>query len=114
MSGVIQSRSGPLGDIEGLFQIIPGTYKSEKPFTVTGIDEVHLKCDCNNGSILNGVQQPILYSFALLKPPGHKIYKEPRIKVFEKINKPVLSSFYLEDDDHKPVVFNGEAIIFNC
>ena len=55
-----------------------------------------------------------LYSFALDKPPGHKIIKKPRIELFERIHKPVLShiTFYLEDDDYKPVDFKGETIGF--
>ena len=75
-----------------------------------------MKCDCIQGSIVNGIREYILYSFALDKPPGHKIYKEPRVKLFKKINKSVLSHirFYIEDDDHKPVDFNGEAISFTC
>ena len=71
--GFTQSHSGPLGDIKGYIQLIPGTYKSEKPIKVNGIDEVHFKCDCINGSILNGVRQDILYSFASDRPPGQKI-----------------------------------------
>ena len=81
-----QSHSGPLGDIEGLIQKIAGTYKSEKPIKVTRIDQVHLKCYCLSGSIVNGGREPILYSLAPYKPPGHKIYKQPGIKLFEKIN----------------------------
>ena len=75
-----------------------------------------LKCDCINGSIVNGIRESISYSFALDKPPGHKIDKEPRIKLFKKTNKSVLShiTFYLEDDDHKPVDFNGETISLTC
>ena len=32
------------------------------------------------------------------------------------MNEPVLSHpiFYLEDDDHKPVDFNGETFSFTC
>ena len=58
--------------------------------------------------------EPILYNFALEKPPGHKIYKEPRSKLFKRINISVLShlTFFLEDDYHKPVDFNGETISF--
>ena len=48
-----------------------------------------LKCDCFNGSIVNGVREPILYSFSLDKPTRHKVYKEPRIKLFKKVNKSV-------------------------
>ena len=62
------------------------------------------------------VSEPILYSFALSSLPAYKIYKEPRIKLFKKIIKPVLShiTFYFQDDDYKSVDFNGETISFTC
>ena len=114
--GFTKSHQGPLNDIDGFYQLISGSYKSEKPINITGIDKVHLKCDCIQVSIVNGIRQPILYSFALDQPPGHKIYKEPKVKLFKKVNKSVLSliNFYFEDDDHKPVDFNGEMINFTC
>ena len=114
--GFTRSRSYHLDDIDGFYQKIAGSYKSDRPINITGIDKIHLKADCILGSIVNGIREPILYSFALSSPPGHKIYKEPRVKLFKKINKPVLShiSFYFEDDDHKPVDFNGELISFTC
>ena len=87
--GFIQSRSYPLDDIDGFYQLIAGSYKSDKPINITGIDKIHLKCDCTQGSIVNGIREPILYSFAMSSPPGHKIYKEPKIKLFKKINKSV-------------------------
>ena len=75
-----------------------------------------MKCDCNNGSIVNGSREPILYSFTLDKPPGNKVLKEPRVKLFKSINKSVLShsTIYLEDDNHKAVEFNAETISFTC
>ena len=90
--------------------------KSEKPINMTGVDKVHLKCDCIEGSILNGIRTPILYSFTLSSPPGHKIDKEPNVKPFKKVNKSVLShiTFYLENDDYKPVDFHNETITFTC
>ena len=84
--GFTQSRSYPLDDIDSHYQIIAGSYKSDKPINITGIDKIHLKCDCIQGSIVNGIREPILYSFALSSPPGHKIYKEPRVKLFKKVN----------------------------
>ena len=57
--GFIENHSGELGDIPGFVQLIPGTYKSGKPINITGIDKVHLKCDCVNGSIVNGTREPI-------------------------------------------------------
>ena len=96
--------------------MIAGSYKSDRPIKITGIDKIHLKCDCIQGSIVNGIRESILFSFALSSPPGHKICKEPRIKLFKKINKSVLShiTFYFEDDDHKPVDFHNETILFTC
>ena len=114
--GFTQSHSYPLDDIDGFYQLIAGSYKSDKPINITGIDEINLKCDCIQGSIVNGKREPILYSFGLSSPPGHKIYKEPRAKLFKKINKSVLShiTFYFEDDDHKTVDFHNETISFTC
>ena len=114
--GFTQSRSYPLNDIDSHYQLIGVSYKSDKPINITGIDKIHLKCDCIQGSIVNGIREPILYSFALSPPPGHKKYKESKIKLFKKVNKSVLShiTFYFEDDDHKPVDFNNETISFTC
>ena len=60
--------------------------------------------------------QNLLSSFAFSSYPGHKIYKEPIVKLLKRVNKSVLShiTFYLEDDDHKPVDFTGETISLNC
>ena len=114
--GFTRSRFYPLDDIDGFYQLIAGSYKSDMPINITGIDKIHLKCDCIQGSIVNGKRERILYSFALSSPPGHKIYKEPRVKLFNRVNKSVLShiTFYLEVNDHKPVDFHTETISFTC
>ena len=49
------------------------THISEKPVMITTTDKVHLKCDCVDGSIVNGIRERILFSFNLSAPPGHKI-----------------------------------------
>ena len=82
--GFTQSHSYPLDDIYGFYQLVAGSYKSDKPINITGIDKVHIKCDCINGSVVNGTREAILYSFALSSPPGQKIYKELRVKLFKK------------------------------
>ena len=96
--------------------MVPGSYKSNKPNYFTGIDEIHKKCECINGSIVNGSREPILYSFASDKSPGFKKCKEPKSKCFKKVNKSILSqiNFYLQDDNHKAVDFNKGTIIFTC
>ena len=84
ISGFTTSRFYPLDDINEFCQLIAGSNKGDKPINITGIDKVHLKCDCIQGSIVNGFREPILYSFALSYPPGHKIYKESRTKFSQR------------------------------
>ena len=99
-----------------MYQLTAGSYKSDRPINITGTDKVHIKYDCIQDSIVNGSREPILYSFALSSPPRHKIYKEPKIKLYKKKYKSVLShiTLYLEDDEQKAVDFNSEAIRFTC
>ena len=58
--GFTQSYSYPLDDIDGFYQLIAGSYKSDRPINITGINKVHLKCDCIQGSMINGVRDSIL------------------------------------------------------
>ena len=95
--------------------LIPGVYPSDKIIlNLNTIDKIHLKCDCIDGSIQNGVRQPILYSFVLDKPSGYKVFCEPETIHYKKINKSVLNTitFYLEDDNNKEVDFNQETLTF--
>ena len=89
-----------------------GIHKSEKPVMITTTDKVHLKCDCVDGSIVNGIREQYLFSFNLSAPPGYKIIKEPNIILYKKINKTRLDSiqFFLEDSNYNPVDFNGETL----
>ena len=63
--GFFQSHRRVSSDIEGSIQKIPSPYKSGKPINFTGTDKIHLKNDCINGSIVNGIREPILYCFDL-------------------------------------------------
>ena len=63
--GFTRSQSYPLDDIDGFYELIAGSYKSNKTINITGIGKIHLKCDCIQGSIVNGKREPILFSFAL-------------------------------------------------
>ena len=56
ISGSTQSHSVVLGDIEGFIQLIPGSCKSDRPIITMVIDKIHLKSDCINSSILNGLR----------------------------------------------------------
>ena len=73
-----------------------------------------MKCDCIDGSVVNGLRQPILYSFVLDKLPGYKVFCEPETIHYKKLNKSVLDTitFYLEDDNNEEVNFNEETLTF--
>ena len=58
--GFTQSPSYPLDDIDEFYQLISGSYKSDKSINITGIDKVHLKCNVVDGSIVNGFREPFL------------------------------------------------------
>ena len=114
--GFTRSHSSLLDDIEGFYQMIGGSYKCDKPINNTGIDKVHLKCNVVDGTIINGIREPILYSFVFSPSPAHKLNNQPRSKHFKRVNKAIFShiTFYFEDDDYKAVDFNGETISFTC
>ena len=73
-----------------------------------------MKCDIIDGSVVNGLKQPILYSFILDKKPGYKVFCEPETIYYKKINKSILNTitFYSEDENNKVVDFNGEILTF--
>ena len=89
-------------------------YISQKIVNLGSTNKIHLKCDAIDGSIQDGVRQPILFSFVLDKLPGYKVFSEPETIHYKKINKSVLNTitFYLEDDNNKVVDFNGETLTF--
>ena len=89
-------------------------YISQKILNLVSTNKIHLKCDCTDGSIQNGVRQPILFSFVLDKPSGYKIFREPETIHYKKINKSVLNTitFYLEDDNNEEVNFNENTLTF--
>ena len=59
-------------------------YLSQKIVNLSSINKIHLKCDCIDGSIQDGVRQPILFSFLLDKPSGYKVFCEPETIHYKK------------------------------
>ena len=78
------------------------------------INKVLLKCDCIVGSVLNGIKQPILYSFVLDKPSGYEVFSQPETVHYKRVNKSILNTitFYLEDDNNNEVNFIEEILTF--
>ena len=89
-------------------------YFSQKIVNLSNTNKIYLKCNVINGSVVNGLRRPILFSFVLDKKPGYKVFSEPQTIHYKKINKSVLNTitFYLENDNNKVVDFNGETLTF--
>ena len=59
-------------------------YTSQKVLNLGSTNKIHLKCDVIDGSVVNGLRQPILYSFVLDKKPGYKVFSEPETCHYKK------------------------------
>ena len=73
-----------------------------------------MKCYVINGSVVNGLSHPVLYSFVLDKLPGYKRFSGPETIHYEKTNKSVLNTIilFLDDENYEGVNFNGETSTF--
>ena len=65
-------------------------YLSQKIVNLSSTNKIHLKCDVIDGSVVDGVRQPILYSFVLDKSSGYKVFCEPETIHYKKINESIL------------------------
>ena len=76
--------------------------------------KIHLKCVVIDGSVMNGLRQPVLFGFVLDKKPGYKVFCEPDTIHYKKINKSVLNTitFHLEDKNNKKINFIQETLTF--
>ena len=89
-------------------------YISQKIVNLSTTDRIHLKCDVSNGSVVNGVREPMFFCSLLDKPSGYKVFCEPETFHYKKVNKSFLNTifFHLEDDNNE-VNFNGETLTFS-
>ena len=87
---------------------------SQKIVNLSTTNKMHLKCDVIDHSVVNGLREPILFSFVLDKPSGYKVFSEPETIHYKKLIRSVLNTttFYLRDDDHKPADFHSETLSF--
>ena len=61
-------------------------YISPKTIKLSKIDEIHLKCDVIDGSVVNGIREPVLFSFILDKRSGYEVFCQPETINYKKIN----------------------------
>ena len=120
-SGIIAIRFDEKSFFSTILGFTPGwDYKHynqclcQKVVNLSNTSKINLLCDAIDGSVVNGIRPPILYSFVLDKPAIYKVFCEPETIHYKKINKSVLNTitFYLEDENNEEVNFNGETLTF--
>ena len=67
-------------------------YTSQKVVNLGSTNKIHLNCDCIDGSVVNGIRHPILFSFVLDKKLGYKVFSEPETIHYQK-NKQICSEY---------------------
>ena len=83
-SGIIAIRFDEKSFFSTILGFTPGwdykhynQYLSQKIVNLSNTIKINLLCDAIDGSVVNGIRQPILYSFVLDKPAGYKVFCEP-------------------------------------
>ena len=91
-----------------------GVFTIEKILNLGKTDKIHLECDCFDGSLANGIRQPIIFSFDSDKLSGYKIFCQPEKIDYEKINKSVLNTItvYTENNNNEKINLKGESWTF--
>ena len=59
-------------------------YTSQKTVNLSNTNKIRLKCEVIDGSAVNGLRQPLLYSFLLDKPVGYKVFSQPETVHYKK------------------------------
>ena len=73
-----------LGFTAGWYYKHYNQYLSQKIVNLSSTNKIHLKADAIDGSVVDGVRQPIIYSFVLDKPSGYKVFSEPQTIHYKK------------------------------
>ena len=89
-------------------------YTSQKIVNLGSTNKIPLKCDCIDGSVVDGIRQPILYSFVLDELPGYKVFANQKHNTTKKyISVLNTLTFYLENHKNEKVNLNAETLTYS-
>ena len=85
---------------------------SDSIVNILDFSSIFVNCDCINGSYVNGISAPVIYSFGPKVSPGYRIVESPVNLVYLPINRKTLSEFSIWITDHagRYIDFRGETI----
>ena len=89
-----------------------GHHKSDNIVNIIDFTSIYVNCDCINGSYVNGIPSPVIYSFGPKVSPGYKIVESPVNLVYLPVNRKTLSEFtiWITDQKGRSIDFRGETI----
>lgn len=85
---------------------------SDSIVNILDFSSIFVNCDCINGSYVNGISAPVIYSFGPKVSPGYRIVESPVNLVYLPLNRKILSEFSIWITDHagRFIDFRGETI----
>lgn len=89
-----------------------GRYESEKIVNIMRVNSIMVHCDIIGSSYLNGIQQPIIYSFFPDVNPGNKIISSPQTLIYLPVTLSIISQMtsWLTDQDEELLDLRGEEL----
>src|SRR6267154_1556845 len=89
-----------------------GFHKSDNIVNIIDFNSIFVNCDCINGSYVNGMSSPVIYSFGPKVSPGYRIVESPVNLVYLPVNRKTISEFsvWITDQEGRPIDFRGENI----
>ena len=85
---------------------------SERNVDIMRVNSIFVHCDLISSSYVNGVKQPIMYSFFPDALPGTKIIERPPALIYLPIEQDVIHQMtsWLTDQDLRPLDLRGERL----
>ena len=89
-----------------------GEYEGNAMVDILPVNSILVNCDLIEGSYLQGIPTPVLYSFFPDAPPGYKINERSNTPIYLPVTLPSINSIHvwLTDQDRKPLNLRGERI----
>ena len=89
-----------------------GMYYSEKLVNILSINSIFVHVNVVNGSIVNGIQNPVIYTFFPKVSPGYKIIQRPVNPIYLPITLQSIRDFKVKitDQDNNLLDNNGEIL----
>lgn len=100
-----------LGFQSGILDTV-GEHEGVNPVDILKVNTILVNCDAIDGSYLNRIKHPVLYSFFPNVPPGYKIVEKPNNIIYLPITSPILDNLqvWLTDQNMHPLNIRKEVV----